>query len=70
MVCAKTCKTICIISYIIAALGAILCSWNHLLPDKKINIPKPLSILYLIGGLMTLACGIRWALNAEGKSVI
>ena len=70
MVCDKTCKWICITAYVLAAIGAILCSFNHLVPSKKIEIPKAASVLYLIGGIVTLICGIRWALNAEGKSVI
>ncbi len=70
MVCDKTCKWICIISYVLAAIGAIVCSFNHLVPSKKIDIPKALSVIYLIAGISTLTCGIRWALNAEGKSVI
>jgi hypothetical protein len=70
MVCDKTCKWICIVAYIISAISAIVCSFNHLVPSKKIDIPKAFSVIALIGGLVTLICGIRWALRAEGKSVL
>ena len=70
MVCDKTCKWICILGYVLAAIGSIICSFNHLVPSKKIEIPKIASIIFLIGGIISLVCGIRWALKAEGKSVI
>jgi len=70
MVCDKTCKWMCIVSYIIAALGAIICSWNHLVESQKVEIPKGFSIVCLIGGVITLICAIRWTFRAETPNVL
>ncbi len=63
------CKWLCIIGYVLAALGSIVLSFNQLYPQKQINVPKPIIGLYLIGGLATMFCAVRWALNKEGSSI-
>jgi hypothetical protein len=67
MACSPACKWICIIAYILAAIGAILCMMNHI-RTKKIDIPKPLAIAYGIGGIVTLTCALTWAFKKEQKN--
>lgn len=69
MVCKETCKIVCITAYILAALGAIVAGYNKLRPTAEINIPKSLTILYMLGGIVTIICAVRWMLNKEGQSV-
>lgn len=70
MICKQTCKTVCILAYILAAIGAIVAGYNAIRPsDKQFKLPKTLSIIYAIGGIVTLICAIRWMLNKEGSSL-
>jgi hypothetical protein len=59
--CIKECKWICIIAYILASLGAMVYA-NNQVNKKKLVIPKAVSVLYGIGGIVTLVCAIKWAL--------
>ena len=59
-------KTICIIGYILAALGAIVTAslefgWIETKP------PRALYYAYFIGGLITLKCAYGWFVNKEKK---
>ena len=57
-------KHICIIGYILAALGAIVA----FLKEFKLmdyNVPKFLYVAYFLGALVTLNCAFRWLLKKE-----
>ena len=58
--CTKQCKVICIIGILLAILNALICSMNHLVLTKKIDIPKWFSVMSLVGGIVALVCTIRW----------
>ena len=68
MVCKQTCKIVCITAYILAALGAILAGINAI-RKEQINVPKALNVIYMVGGIVTLVCAVRWMLNKEGQSI-
>lgn len=59
-------KMICIIGYVLAALGSIVGAalefgWIEYKP------PKFMYYAYLIGALITLNCAYRWFTNKEKK---
>lgn len=58
--CIKECKWICIVAYILASLGAVVYA-NNKVNKKQLEVPKPVAILYGIGGIVTLICAIKWA---------
>ena len=66
--CLENCKWMCISAYIIAAVGALICAYNHL-RTKGDPIQMPIWAYYIlaIGALGTLWCAGRWAMGAEGK---
>jgi len=69
MACTQTCKFTCITGYLIAAIAALVWGYNYFVnADKQIIVPKPVAIAYIVGGLITLWCGVRWALRAEGSA--
>jgi len=60
----STYKNICIIGYILAALGSIVAAslefgWMETKPSKNFYIA------YLIGALITLKCAFGWLLKNE-----
>ena len=66
--CLENCKWMCISVYVIAAIGALICAYNHLRTEgKAIELPKKAYYILAIGALGTLWCAGRWALRAEGK---
>jgi hypothetical protein len=69
MVCKQTCKTVCIVAYILASLGAIVAGYNAVRTEKQVKLPKALTIVYALGGIVTLICALRWAFNKEGTSL-
>ena len=58
--CLAGCKWICIVSYILASLGAIVLAINTF-KKQPISVPKFLVVLYAIGAIVTLGCSARWA---------
>jgi hypothetical protein len=59
-------KTICILGYFFAALGAIVTAalefgWIQTKP------PKALYYAYFIGGVITMKCAYGWLTNTEKK---
>ena len=59
-------KTICILGYFFAALGAIVTAslefgWIETKP------PKTLYYVYFIGGIITMKCAYGWLTNTEKK---
>ena len=57
-------KTICILGYVFASLGAIVLTalefgWINTKP------PQILYWAYLIGGLITLSCAYKWFTKSE-----
>ena len=71
MACANTCKFTCITGYIIAAVAVLVWGYNHFVnTEKQIHVPKPVAIAYIIAGLVTLFCGVRWALRQEGSTLV
>ena len=64
MVCTKTCKNVCIIGYIIAAIAALVCGYNYIVePSKRIEIPRSIALAYIAGGLVTFGCAIQWMMS-------
>ena len=64
--CSGRCKWICIVSYVLAAVGAVIVMMDRLRQDKQqqpVQVPKILAILIGIAGIMTLVCAINWGIQ-------
>jgi len=57
-------KTICIIGYILSAIGAIVTS-SIKLGWINIVIPEEVYYAYFIGGVITLYCAHNWLFGKE-----
>jgi hypothetical protein len=62
--CLAGCKWTCIISYILASLGALVLAMNTFKKDSY-KAPKFLVILYAIGAVITLICSAKWAFSKK-----
>jgi len=60
----KGCKWLCIIAYILAALGSLILYANTI-QGKNIRVDPMLIKLYALGALVTLYCSFRWALSKD-----
>lgn len=64
--CLENCKWMCITAYIVAAIGALICAYNHLRTSgNPIILPKWGYYLVALGALVTLYCAITWAAGSE-----
>ena len=60
-------KASLILSCFLVSISAILCSINHLY-KCNINIPKYISILFLIAGIYTIIGTSKWSIMKEKTS--
>lgn len=62
--CIENCKWTCIIAYYVAAVAAIFVALKTFAPKQATYEPsKIVATIFLIGGLITFYCGIRWAMQ-------
>ena len=69
MTCVGTCKGGCILAYYVAGVAAIILAIRAFYPQKFVNIRKEIAIFIAIAGVVSIACGLKWAFQkAKGSS--
>lgn len=67
MACSSSCKWICIVSYILASLGALVLYKNR--QGEWLDVSENLVTLYAIGGVVTLGCALQWAMKKDDGAI-